>query len=134
MQLGVDVLRQFASYCVAGGAAAATHLAVLIALIELGGVDKMAASAIGFSCSIPVNYLLQHRFVFARRGRHLTYFSRYLAVTLIGLGLNSALFWVGTNVIGAHYLPTQIVVIGIVVAFNFLVNRTFTFGEPQKRS
>ena len=84
---------------------------------------------IGFSCAIPVNYLLQHRFVFARRGRHWAFFSRYLGVTLSALGLNAALFWVGTEVIGAHYLPTQIVVIGIIVAVNFLVNRKFTFAE-----
>jgi putative flippase GtrA len=55
---------------VAGSAAAATHLAVLV------GFTEQLGSEIGFCCATPVNYLLQHRYVFARRSRHIKAFAR----------------------------------------------------------
>ena len=39
-----------------GGAAVATHLAVLIALTELAGMPSTLASAVGFAYAVPVNY------------------------------------------------------------------------------
>lgn len=126
----VATIRQFGRYGFAGGMAVLTHLVVLSLLVELAGFDKAVASAIGFLAAIPVNYLLQHRFVFTRTGRHGHYFARYLGVTLAGLGLNCGLFLLGVNVLGFHYLPTQIVVIGAVFAANFFVNRHFTFSQP----
>lgn len=125
----VATIRQFGRYGFAGGMAALTHLVVLSLLVELVGFDKAIASAIGFLAAIPVNYLLQHRFVFARAGRHGHYFARYLGVTLAGLGLNCGLFLLGVNVLGFHYLPTQIAVIGLVFVANFFVNRHFTFSQ-----
>ena len=120
---------QFGRYGFAGGTSALTHLLVLTALVELLDVNKTVASTLGFLCAIPVNYLLQHRFVFSRQGRHGRFFVRYLTVTLVGLGLNSALFLLGVNVFGFHYIPTQIVVIGLIFVANFFVNRDFTFAD-----
>lgn len=120
---------QFARYAVAGGTSVVTHLIVLILLVEAFAVEKGIASTIGFLTAIPVNYALQHRFVFDRTGRHWRFFSRYVAVTLAALGLNAALFLLGINVLGFHYLPTQIVVIGLIFVLNFHVNRAFTFND-----
>ena len=122
---------QFGRYGIAGGTSALAHLMVLSALVEFGGVNETVASTAGFLCAIPVNYLLQHWFVFSRRGRHGRFFGRYLVVTLAGLGLNSGLFLLGVNVFGFHYLPTQIVVIGLIFVANFFINREFTFAEAS---
>ncbi len=124
-----DSAMQFGRYGLAGGASALTHLIVLSVLVEFVGVDKTLASTLGFLCAIPVNYLLQHRFVFARQGRHGWFFAKYLTVTLVGLGLNSGLFLLGAGVFGFHYLPTQVVVIGMIFVANFFINREFTFAD-----
>lgn len=125
----LGVILQFGRYGLAGGTSALTHLAVLSVLVEIFAVNKALASTVGFLCAIPVNYLLQHWFVFSRSGRHGRFFGRYLAVTLAGLGLNSGLFLLGVNVFGFHYLPTQIAVIGLIFVANFFINREFTFAE-----
>ena len=49
-------------------------------------------------------------------------------VTLIALGLNAVLFRIGIDLLGVHYLVTQVFVIALVVTFNFLVNWKFTFA------
>lgn len=127
----MKIAAEFMKYSVAGCAAAATHLAVLASLVQLTPSPKPLASAIGFCCAIPVNYLIQHRFVFGRTGGHTVYFMRYLSVTLILLAANVVLFAIFTQVIGIFYIFAQVLVIGIVFVLNFLVNRTFTFSDEQ---
>jgi putative flippase GtrA len=123
-------LLQFLRYGVAGSAAAATHLAVLVLLTELAAVPSTLASALGFACAVPVNYALQHRFVFnAGSSRHLLLFSRYVAVTLLTMALNVGLFWVLTSGLGIFYVLSQIITIGVIVPLNFVINRSYTFAE-----
>ena len=127
MKIAVEFIR----YSIAGFAAAATHLAVLAGLVQLMQTPKPIASAIGFCCAIPVNYLIQHRFVFGRTGGHTIYFMRYLTVTLVLLAANVIIFSIFTQIIEMFYILAQIVVIGIVFVLNFLVNRTFTFSDAR---
>ena len=64
----MKIAAEFIKYSIAGFAAAATHLAVLAGLVQLTPAPKPMASAIGFCCAIPVNYIIQHRFVWENRG------------------------------------------------------------------
>ncbi|WP_419908179.1 GtrA family protein [Hoeflea sp.] len=121
---------QFVRYGIAGGCALATHLVVLWGLHELFGVEEVLASAVGFLAAIPVNYALQHRYVFSSQRRHVTAAPRYLATTLAGLGLNTILFALATLVLAIPYLLAQVIVTVLVFLFNFLVNRHFTFSNP----
>ena len=108
-------LLQFVRYGLSGSAAAVTHLIVLVVLTELGGVPSTLASALGFVGALPVNYGLQHRFVFNRSRRHTVFFTRYLAVTLLTLALNTCLFWALTSGLGVFYVASQIITIGLIV-------------------
>jgi putative flippase GtrA len=126
---GLDrrMLVQFSRYVLSGGAAVATHLAVLVILIELAGSPPTLASLVGFVCATVVNYTLQHRFVFSRSRGHGSYFPRYLAVTLGTMTLNTLLFWTLSSGLGIYYLASQMITIGIIVPINFTINRSFTF-------
>jgi putative flippase GtrA len=119
---------QFVRYLLSGGAAAAVHLVVLVAAVELVRVAKPLASAVGFCCAVLVNYGLQHRFVFGRTSRHGVFLPRYVAVTLGTLVLNVALFWLLTQEMGVPYVLSQVLTIGLIVPVNFTLNRTFTFA------
>ena len=123
-----DALLQFLRYGLAGGAAAATHIAVLVLLTELARTPATLASAVGFGCAVPVNYALQHRFVFNRSRQHLLYFPRYVSITLLTLALNTGLFWLLTEGLGLFYVASQVVTIGVIVPLNYALNRCFTFG------
>jgi putative flippase GtrA len=124
----MKIVAELIKYSIAGGAAAATHLAVLAGLVQFMQVPKPMASAIGFCCATPVNYFIQHRFVFNRTGRHTIYFVRYVTVTLTMLAVNIIMFYILTQMLGLFYIYAQIIVIGIFFILNFLVNRSFTFG------
>jgi putative flippase GtrA len=120
-------------YGVAGTTAVLVLFLVLVALVELAGVPETAASAIAFACTIPVNYLLQHRFVFAARDGHLDTFTRHLIVTSLTLALNTLLFWALVEALGVPYVAAQLVVIGIVVPVSFVLNRHYAFARRAAR-
>lgn len=120
---------QACRYGLSGGAAAATHLAVLIVLVEAFGLPATPASAAGFACATPVNYLLQHRYVFHSATQHGVAFPRYLGVTLGTLALNTLVFWLLADVLGLFYVASQVITIGVIVPVNFLLNRVFTFAS-----
>jgi putative flippase GtrA len=124
-----DTRLQFLRYVLAGGAAAATHLAVLVLLTELVRIPSTVGSAVGFGCAVPVNYALQHRFVFNRSRQHLLYFPRYLSITLLTLALNTGLFWLLTDGFGLFYVASQVVTIGLIVPLNFTLNRCIAFTD-----
>lgn len=129
------LIGRFAAYGVAGGLATATHLAVLALLVELLAAPETWASAIGFACAVPVNYLLQHRYVFRAVGNHRTFFARYVAVTLATMALNTGIFFLLNSVVGLFYIVAQIATIAVIVVVNFFVNMQFTFAaspaEPR---
>lgn len=122
-------LAQFIRYGLSGGAAVATHLGILVVLIELAASPPILASLLGFACATFVNYALQHRFVFSRSRGHAAYLPRYLAATLGTMALNTLLFWTLSSGAGIDYLASQVITIGIIVPINFAINRSFTFAS-----
>ena len=90
-------------------------------------MTPLVATVIGFSAAIAVNYTLQYYWTFSVKARHLVTFGRYLAVTFVMLGLNTALFWLFNMYLGVGYLLAQVCATALVTAINFAVNRSFTF-------
>ena len=125
---------QFLRYGFAGGTALLTHLAVMWVMVEALGMVKPWASAIGFLCATPVNYVLQYRFVFRSDNDPVASFLRYIGVTLAAMGLNVALFVMLLALLPAHYLLVQCVTTAIVFVVNFIVNKTFTFRRAATRA
>ena len=125
---------RFVRYTLAGGAAVVTHLAVLSLLVQLTPINKTLASTIGFACAIPVNYLLQHRFVFRSSGAHGVRFVRYILVTLSTMTLNTLSFWVLAEVLNMHYVIAQLITTGLVFAMNFVLNCSYTFTNLTGRT
>jgi putative flippase GtrA len=126
------VALEFIRYGFAGTAALTVHLIVLTILVELTGTPATIASTFGFSAAIPVNYLLQHRFVFGCTSDHHIHFPRYVAATLVTMGVNVALVWLLVDILRLHYLLSQLVVVSAVFLVNFAIGRTFTFTLPDR--
>ena len=126
------IAAQFVRYWIAGAAALVTHIATLYLLVEFHDVFKPLASSIGFCAAVPVNYILQYKFVFDSERPHLDAFARYLMVTLTAFGLNLLIFWTLIAVFDRHYLLMQGMTTMIVVITNFMVNRGYTFANARR--
>ena len=124
---------KFGRYLVSGGTAAATHFAVLIALVEAAAVEATVASAIGFVLACAVNYTLQYGFTFGSAVPHAVAGSRYAAVTSATLLVNTAIFWLLASMIGVPYVVAQVFATGVVVVLNFFINMHYTFAGHALR-
>lgn len=125
------LLIQFFSYGLSGGTATATQFSVLYFLVQIG-CEATPASAIAYACGVPVNYGLQHRFVFKRVGEHGSFFPRYLAVSLSTLVLNTLIFCFLEQGLGIFYFASQVITTAIIVPGRFMLNRHVTFRTSAR--
>ena len=123
--MGVRALiEQFLKFGVVGALATLIDYGILMVLSQVAGWDPLPASAVSFTVSLVFNYVASMRFVFERRDdlsrrRELAIF---VALSLVGLAINSALMWAGTEVLGDGPLAvtvTKVVATGVVMLWNF---------------
>ena len=120
-------------YAVSGGASALTHFGTGLVLAEGLHVRAVVASTAGFVASVLVSYGLQHAWVFRSTAGHAEAGSRFLAVTAVALALNTAVLWLGTEVLAAPYPPVQAVALVAIPALNYTLNSRWTFRDAQER-
>lgn len=121
-------------YAVGGAAAAAVHLGTLAVLVEAVGVPPLAGSVVGFCLAIAVNYTAQYHWVFGSTASHRAAFPRYLAVTLVMLGVNAAVFATVTQLTPLHYVAVQAATTGVVVVLNYIANARFTYRSAPSQA
>lgn len=133
------LLRQILRFTLVGGLCFLIDYGLLALLVEAAGWPALAASAVSFTVSVAVNYLLSVRFVFRRRedagrGREMTAF---LLMSVIGLGLNQVLMLAGTRALGLHYLVVKPGATILVMVYNFVTRKVFlekgAGGPPRER-
>ncbi len=124
----VTLSQTFVRYIVGGGLAFLVHLAVLSFMVEAFNQDETLSSAVGFLCAVPVNFLIQYRFVFRSQAQMSHAFAKYCIITVATLGLNTLMFWLLVTVPQVHYLVAQLLTTATVLVVNFFANRSITFA------
>ena len=119
--------KQFAKFAFVGFASLAVEYAMLLALVELMGVDFLMGTTISFIASIIVNYALSMKFVFEHkddmsRKREFTIFA---ILSAIGLGLNDLYMFVGVAVFNIGYQLMKLVSTFLVTWYNYFSRRRF---------
>jgi putative flippase GtrA len=123
----IALLRQFVKFTGVGFVSAIGHYGLLIALVQIAAVPAVPASAAGALLGAWINYSLNYRYTFRSARRQRESVPRFAAVAAIGVVLNTLFMWVGVELIGAHYLLSQVVTTGLVLIWSFAGNRYWTF-------
>lgn len=118
---------QLVRFCVVGASGYVVNLLVYVALLNGIGFHYIE-SAIGAFCVAWLNnFALNRHWTFRGSGRSaMSQGIRYLAVSLVALGINLALLH-GLVVAGVPELPAQAVAILLVTPVAFLLNRRWAF-------
>lgn len=122
-----QLLTQLAKFGVVGVIAFFIDYGTMLFLTEVFGVPYLASTTIGFIVAVIFNYLASMRYVFkhkeemSRRREFIIFF----VLSVIGLGLNDVLMFVGVDLIGVDYRITKIVVTAIVMVYNFITRKIF---------
>lgn len=127
------LVRQFINFTGVGFVSAIGHYGLLIALVQLAGVAAVPASAAGALLGAWINYTLNYHFTFRSGKRHREAVVKFAVVATVGLVLNTLFMWVGVDLLGAHYLLSQVVTTGLVLIWSFAGNRFWTFQSSVPR-
>jgi len=124
------IARQFSAFVVVGLIAAVAHYGTLIGLVEAKMMGPVPATLLGFVAGAAVSYVLNRRFAFDSDRPHREAMWRFGVVAVVGFILTGLIMAVLTGAFAAPYLPAQIFTTGVVLFWNFLANRYWTFSEP----
>jgi putative flippase GtrA len=124
------IARQFSAFVIVGLIAAVAHYGTLIGLVEARIMGPVPATLLGFLAGAIVSYALNRRFAFASDRPHREAMWRFGVVSVVGFVLTGLIMAVLTGALNAPYLPAQVLTTGIVLFWNFLANRYWTFSGP----
>ena len=119
------LVEQFLKFGVVGAVAFVIDYGILMLLSQVVGWDPLPSSVVSLVVSLLFNYVASMHFVFERRDdlsrrRELVIF---VALSVIGLGINSAVIWAGTAALGdgaVAVTATKLVATVVVAVWNFV--------------
>jgi putative flippase GtrA len=122
----VHMSAQFAIFAGVGALATAVQYLILVVLVQLVGLQPAMASSVGFVFGAAVNYALNRRITFRSREPHVVAVPKFAVVASAGLLLNGAVLS-ALLAEGIFYLIAQVVATGVVLCWNFTLNRLWIY-------
>lgn len=128
-----NTIGQFLMFAGIGAVGTLGHYTTLIVLVQFWMVDPVFASSFGFVVGAIINYILNYRFTFNSNKRHREALAKFLTVAVIGAGINGIIMYAGVENTHINYLIVQLFATAVVLLWNFMVNKIWTFAEntPQ---
>lgn len=123
--------RQFSTFLVVGAIATAAHYTVFLSLMHVVGIAAVPAALSGFVIGAVVNYTLNRRHTFNTTRTHVEAGWRFAAVATTGFCMTWALMQGLTRGLLAPPLVAQIFTTGVILVFNFIVHRLWTFRAAR---
>ncbi len=119
---------QLFKFGVVGATGYAVNLIVFAILVEGLGVHHIAAAIGAFLVAVTNNFLLNRHWTFDAAGGHAGEQAwRFLAVSLIGLGVNLGVLALLVDGAELAELPSQAIAVAVAMPVNFLGNKLWTF-------
>lgn len=121
------LVAQIMKFGVVGVIAFFIDFGVMVFLTEVFGMNPVASATISFTVSVVFNYLASMRYVFQHReGMSRTReFVIFVVLSVIGLAINDALMWAGTELAAFDYRLVKIVATAVVMVWNFVTRKIF---------
>lgn len=85
-------------------------------------------------CGIVTSFILNRNYNFKVKDKIKRRFSIFLAVGLCGLFLSNVILYVFIDVLGIDKFISKITSIILVVFFQFMINKYFTFSSPKDKT
>lgn len=100
---------------------------ILFVLTEFVGLYYLLSSAISFSISVIVNYILSILFVFDTNTENngIRNFVLFVIFSIIGLLLTTGIMKLGVDILSWNYMFVKIFATGIVMVYNFITRKLF---------
>lgn len=115
------LIEQMLKFGVVGVIAFVIDYGVMVLLVELFAMNPVLAAGISFVISVTFNYFASMRYVFTHRAdlSRQAEFAIFVVLSIIGLGINEVLMWVGVDVLFISYLLVKLFATAVVMLWNF---------------
>lgn len=116
------LIKQFMKFGIVGVIVFLIDFGTMVALTELLGINPVVSAGFSYCVSTVFNYLASMRYVFRHRDdlSRTHEFIIFIVLSLIGLGLNEFIMWLGGITVGNQwYMLTKIVATALVMFWNF---------------
>ncbi len=122
-------LLKFIKFGIVGFSGVVVDFSITFICKEYLKIQKYIANAIGFTIAATTNYILNRIWTFeSTNPNSLLEFSRFFVISLIGLGINSAIVWAMSGKMRINFYLSKLVATIVVTAWNFLINAYYTFA------
>lgn len=120
------LIDQILKFGVVGGLAFLIDYVLLYALTEFVGIHYLISSVISFTVSLIFNYILSIKWVFdVTKKQTVKEITIFVILSVIGLGINQVVMYVGSDLLHIYYMLTKIVATAIVMVWNFVTRKIF---------
>jgi len=120
-------LNVFLRYAGIGIIGTTTH--VLVLFLMVGFTTPVVASTLGAITGCVTNFRLSRSYVFADHPGQVLVFPKFATVAIGGIVINAIVMFTLTPIF--PLIVSQIISTGIVLVTGFLLNSTWSFGEPH---
>lgn len=139
---------QILKFGLVGGFCTVIDFAVFSLMNYAVGLHYLAATFLGFTVSLIVNYILSMRFVFVRRESldRRAEFAAFAVLSVIGLALNELLIYLCVDGLYRHTdalqrlmgqdaaeMAGKLVATGLVMVYNFVTRKLFLEQKPERK-
>lgn len=129
---------RFVRFSLVGSIGTVVDFGVLFLLKELFGLPLILANSLSYLAGVANNFTLNRIWTYpeARAKTPWRQFIQFLAVSIAGLLLNNLIVSLAARPLGdtlhmpdKGYLAAKVLATGLVVFWNFMANRLWTFGD-----
>lgn len=126
---GAEIFR----FAVAGGVGFVIDYGCTYAFTSLVGMHYLLSTALAFTLSVVVNYLMCAYWVF--RGadtKNAGVKAGFLLTSVIGLGLNELFMYLFVDALHLHYMIAKLIAVLLVMIWNYVSKRKVLVKQPKK--
>ena len=125
--------KPFLKYCVVGVSGTAVDVGMLYIFIEYFNLPLLTATTLAFLLAVANNFLLNKIWTFENKSKNYKkLFIKFLIVSVVGLILTNLSMYTLVEIAGIWYIYSKLITSGIVLTWNFLGNKFWTFSITTK--
>lgn len=124
--------KQLIKYGIVGTLGTLLDVASLYVFVEFFHFPILLGATCSFFLALTHNYILNRLWTFEyTSNNHRKLFLKFSIIALIGLSLTNASMFFFTSIVGLWYIYAKLVTSALVMMWNFLGNKHWTFRQPS---
>ena len=127
-------IKQFIKFCAVGTVSLVVNMAAYTLFTRIFGVHYVTADVMAYITAIINSYALNRSFTFKSKHKKVTaQFGKYIGVYLVGMTLSATLLYIFVNKLGIYDLFAKILIVGIVMIWNFSGSKFLIFDRDERK-